>query len=376
MATTLEEYLHANIAEIEAVCGEGNSAKRVIGMALIQADKAPKIYDCDPRTTLNSIVQVTGMGLDLSLSAGEAYLTPRWNKDFVNEDKTKGRAECGFQTGYQGLIKLVSNNPKISYVQARVVYESELKDFELYYDPEVNLKHRPIKTGEPGKTAGFYALVKFTNGDLVLDYMTDEEVDKIRKMSRSPDSGPWKDHRPSMGKKTVIRRMCNALPKSAQLITALEVHDSDFDFNQEPDPKNSGDKSGKYASEEESKAWQEAMEKYVSERNVAHQKNWENKGVENVDILCTPRTADNALAQSAVRAGHLNRDTVPENGIQSRQYCKLTGIVDAKNRSWIRKELKRLMDDLERLANEKLTANMAAVAAGEPGGNPSFEDGE
>ncbi len=161
------------------------------------------------------------------------------------------------------------------------------------------------------------------------------------------------------------------LPKTAELVVALEAHDSDYEFSQEPDPKatnNSGDKSGKYASEDDAKVWQEAMEKYVSDRNNQHQKNHPG-----ADILCTPRTADNELAQRAARAGHLNRDTVPENGIQSRQYCKLTAIVDSKNRGWIRNELKRFMDDLQRLAEESL-AKPVSVAS-EPGGNTDFEDG-
>ena len=59
--------------------------------------------------------------------------------------------------------------------------------------------------------------------------MRKDQINKIRKSSRSPDSGPWSQHTEEMWRKTVIRRICKYLPLTPKT-TAVLQHDIQSDF--------------------------------------------------------------------------------------------------------------------------------------------------
>ncbi len=54
-----------------------------------------------------------------------------------------------------------------------------------------------------------------------LDVMFRRDVERIRKSSRSADSGPWVSHYEEMAKKTVVRRLAKYLPASTEKMHRL-----------------------------------------------------------------------------------------------------------------------------------------------------------
>jgi recombination protein RecT len=52
--------------------------------------------------------------------------------------------------------------------------------------------------------------------------MTKDEVDAIRKRSRSGSSGPWVTDYGEMAKKTSLRRLCKLLPLSPEVAEHIE----------------------------------------------------------------------------------------------------------------------------------------------------------
>ena len=59
--------------------------------------------------------------------------------------------------------------------------------------------------------------------------MRKDQINKIRKSSRSLESGPWAQHTEEMWRKTVIRRICKYLPLTPKTTAVLE-HDIQSDF--------------------------------------------------------------------------------------------------------------------------------------------------
>jgi len=64
--------------------------------------------------------------------------------------------------------------------------------------------------------------------------MRKDQINKIRRSSRSPDSGPWSQHTEEMWRKTVIRRICKYLPLTPKTTAVLE-HDIQSDFGNSVD---------------------------------------------------------------------------------------------------------------------------------------------
>jgi recombination protein RecT len=214
----IKAFLESQIDRLKAVCDRVVSPEKLIQLAAICAYRNPQIAECSPASVLSSVIQAASLGLDLHPSSGEAYLIPRWN----SQAKC---LECHFQAGYQGLCRLV-RQAGTRYIHARVVREADT--FTWRYSPELEMSHEPSREANVGAVIGAYAVARTETGELIGEFMTLAELEKIRAKSQSPNKGPWVDYPEEMQKKTVCRRLCKWLPKSPQVVEALASIDDDF----------------------------------------------------------------------------------------------------------------------------------------------------
>ena len=63
------------------------------------------------------------------------------------------------------------------------------------------------------------------------------EIEKVRKVSRSGDKGPWKQWWSEMARKTVFRRLAKSLPNAADLAQVLDHDNENYDLDQPQEPK-------------------------------------------------------------------------------------------------------------------------------------------
>jgi recombination protein RecT len=77
---------------------------------------------------------------------------------------------------------------------------------------------------------GFYAVAVFKDGTRTFHALSKEQIEQVRDNSRGYQmakkygkESPWDTHFVPMGLKTVIRRLCNLLPKSPELAMALAL---------------------------------------------------------------------------------------------------------------------------------------------------------
>lgn len=183
--------------------------ERMSRIALTELRRTPKLQQCDSMSFLGAVVQCAQIGLEPGNNMGHAYLLP-YGK------------ECTLIIGYKGLIELARRSGQIASINAREVREND--KFEMEYGLDEKLRHVPA-TGDRGKLIGFYAIAKFREGGAQFEYMTIDEIEKIKKTSKSSSykDSPWNTFYEEMAKKTLIRRLVKYLPISVEIQTAVSL---------------------------------------------------------------------------------------------------------------------------------------------------------
>ena len=219
--TQLNDYLEGKKSSLIKIAPQGTDVDRIIRVAMFEAVKNERLVQCSP----TSVYMALAKACELDLVAGgvlhRASLVPMWDK------KSKGyNAELWIE--YTGLMDLVKRSGEVAHFKAEVVYEND--DFEHSFDLEKGevLRHKKCHDN-PGDLLLAYAVCFFKDGQRQVEVMRKDQINKIRKSSRSPDSGPWAQHTEEMWRKTVIRRICKYLPLTPKTTAVLE-HDIQSDF--------------------------------------------------------------------------------------------------------------------------------------------------
>jgi recombination protein RecT len=192
----------------------------------------PEMMAADPRLIFREISKVVGLGLMLDPQLGEAYLIMGWN------GKTRQK-EPQVRIGYKGLIKLAKQSGEILNIYAREVHEKD--EVECLQGDENRLIHKPKLFTDRGPIVGYYAAVKFRNGEFDFEPMDIPQIHAIRDRSDGwkayadgkIKSTPWSTDEGEMAKKTVLRRLQKRLSQSPELVEAVSIEDkaefSEFD---------------------------------------------------------------------------------------------------------------------------------------------------
>ena len=185
------------------------TADRMIRIALTELRKTPKLMECDDKSLFGAIVQCSQLGLEPGNSLGHAYLIPY------------GR-ECTLIIGYKGLIELARRSGQIVSISAREVHEKD--KFVIKYGLNEVLEHEPNFV-DRGKVIGFYAIAQLKDGGHQFEYMTLDDIEKVRESSKSSKGAmsPWVNYYNEMGKKTVVRRLFKYLPVSIDIQRAISL---------------------------------------------------------------------------------------------------------------------------------------------------------
>lgn len=189
------------------------SPDRFIRVALTSAKKNPVLLECEGKSVIAAIIEAAQLGLELDGALGHAYLVPYRDK--------KGSYVAQLQIGYKGFIDLARRSGRISSICARVVYDGDR--YEVEFGLNEKLTHVPARPEDRGDPVAVYAVARFHDGGYQFEWMWVEEIERIRKMSKASDSGPWITHWEEMAKKTVIRRLIKYLPLSPDISRAVTL---------------------------------------------------------------------------------------------------------------------------------------------------------
>jgi recombination protein RecT len=173
-------------------------------------DNPDLLTKCDRGSLFQAAVRHAKRGL--IVGNGEAYLIPY--KGVVQD-----------QIGYRGCLKIVRRSKIVRKISAHAVFERDKFDVVLGTDESV--EHRP-SLQDRGRPIGVYATAKIDGVDgFEIEFMTWDQVDKIRQRAPSANSPAWRDHPDEMGRKVVLKRLCKRLPTEDEIEDQMGPDDAD-----------------------------------------------------------------------------------------------------------------------------------------------------
>lgn len=181
--------------------------ERFVRTVLTSIQTNPGLLDADRRTLFAAATKAAQMGL---LPDGREGAIVQF----------KGSAQ--WMPMVAGLMKLVRNSGEISTWSVQAVYEND--EFEYELGDSERIAHRPALRNR-GAVIGAYSIVTMRDGERSREFMGVDEIEAIRKRSRSGNAGPWVSDFAEMAKKTVVRRHAKRLPMSTDLDDALRQDD-------------------------------------------------------------------------------------------------------------------------------------------------------
>jgi recombination protein RecT len=219
---TLAQQLERMTPEFQAAMPKGREATQLVRDAMTCLRTIKNLDKCDPESFLGSLMTCAQLDLRPGVaSLGHAWPLPYW-------DGAQRRHRAQLVVGYKGYIELGFRSGKLAGIASRVVYEGELFDMEFHEDGD-KLIHKPSYRGLRGDPVCFYSVARVVGGGYSLtDPWSVEEMQQHRDKHAPRDRngkivGPWIDHFLPMGKKTMVLRNFAMLPKSAEMLTAMQA---------------------------------------------------------------------------------------------------------------------------------------------------------
>lgn len=175
---------------------ENVTPERFVRIAITALQASPKIIECERASILRSLLASAAMGL--MPDGHEAALVP-----------FKGKAQ---------LIPMIAGFRKIAAdygwtIRTAIVYANDEFEYELGLEPK--FRHVPVRPGrERGEAIAAYAVGAHKDGRREVEVLNQDDVAKVRAISRSSDDGPWVDWYEQMAEKTAGRRLFKKLPLS------------------------------------------------------------------------------------------------------------------------------------------------------------------
>jgi recombination protein RecT len=182
--------------------------QRFVKMVYTTISNSPELQNCSVPSIIKAAGIAASLGLDVDPVRGLAWLVPYKNKD-------KGIIEASFQIGYLGLIELAYRSGKVKAISAHCIYESEIEDIKITRENGRYTVQHPFSFIAPtGKMIAVYATAEVDGFGAFTEVLRVDEVEKVRKCGKAPNSPAWLNHYEAMAKKTAIRRLAKFLPKS------------------------------------------------------------------------------------------------------------------------------------------------------------------
>lgn len=208
----LSKYLDARTKNLAKFTASRIKPETLVRLAIFEFANNEWLRRCTPESIYGSLILAAQIGLEPSGIRGEAYLVP-----------FKGK--CTLIPGWRGLIKLALRSKAVKSLFSHIVYEAD--EFAVWLGSEPKVEHRPCVTGSRGVIVCAYAVARMENGEVDVEVMPLEDLEKIRDMAakgRGGKDGPaYTDWEDQMYRKAPIRRLAKRLPLGDDFFVAMKA---------------------------------------------------------------------------------------------------------------------------------------------------------
>jgi recombination protein RecT len=202
--TALKTQLEERADQYAAALPSTIKPERFTRTVLTAVTQNPQLLECHRGSLLLACMKCAQDGL--VPDGREAALV-------IFRDKTKGKV-AQYLAMVGGVRKMVLQSGEVSVFEQHVVYDNDI--FDVRFGSDAMIDHRPYLKGERGAPVAVYSVAIMRDGYKSFEVMTVEDVDKVRDVSRTRDTGPWKQWYEEMAKKTVAKRHAKMLPLSSE----------------------------------------------------------------------------------------------------------------------------------------------------------------
>lgn len=208
MEAEVESLIRAKFGELKSVLPAHLTPERVARLGVMMM-RNPVIAECTPVSVVDCVLKAASRGIVLGDGMGDGHIVPFYNSQI-------GAKEAQYVDGYSGLIRLVLQSGLVTSIRAVAVHVGD----EFVEQDGINYDLLHVKSPDPHRhmqpLTHVYAVAQVKNAEPMVEVMTRAQVDEIAaKQLSSKRSNSWKTHYVEMARKTVIRRICKYLPKSA-----------------------------------------------------------------------------------------------------------------------------------------------------------------
>jgi recombination protein RecT len=210
---TLADYFTKQIApSLAAALPKHLTPDRMARLCLTAIRTTKDLAAVTPVSFAGEVMKLAQLGLEPNTPLGHAYLIPR-------------KGECTTIIGYAGLIELARRSGLVKNIYAHVVYEGD--KFSYSYGLSPTLEHVPV--GESEVITHAYAVAHIEGASPLFEVLSLGRIEARRKRGGSKSGGfsPWTTDYAAMARKSAIRALWYALPKSAEMAMATEVDADD-----------------------------------------------------------------------------------------------------------------------------------------------------
>jgi phage RecT family recombinase len=200
--------------------------------ALQSVNKNLKLQQCYPESIQTAIKNVAAVGLTLNQAHQFAYLVPESKKFGSNWVQ-----ECQLRISFQGFVKLATDSGAIKWAKAEIVKKNDTFQYKGVSSEPVHEFNPFTERGDP---IGVYSVAKTPDGDYLTDFMSWEDVEKIK--AKAKTQNVWNEWTEEMAKKAMLKRAYKQWPKTNErdnrLATAVQVmneYEGSYDENYTPD---------------------------------------------------------------------------------------------------------------------------------------------
>ena len=199
------------------------SAQRLAEIAVYCTQRTPRLLECTGASFAGCMLQCAKYGLYPDIH-GQCWLIPRRTGPKIAGSKAY---EAHFQIGYQGWMVLARRSKEIVKIEPRVVYASDLFDYEMGTDPFI--KHKPkLGVDRGGLTAAY--CVAWAVGDERPQFVVlhADDIDRIKKKAQNTDGddSPWVQWEDAMWRKSAIIQLCKYLPVDTEISDAIAMEEA------------------------------------------------------------------------------------------------------------------------------------------------------
>ncbi len=213
----LAAYLEKHRDQLVAALPAHLTPERMMRLATTALSTSPKLRQCDSASLIAAVVTASQLGLEIGVG-GQAFLVPYKDRN--------GDHHAQLVPGWQGLVDLVARAGKAS-VWTGAVYAGDAFDFELGSAPY--LRHKPLGERNPDNLQFVYAVgsIKDT-AHPIIECWPIAQVWAHRDEFNRQGGDHYSFRFPEMyARKVVLLQVVKYLPKSVQLIEAMDLSAND-----------------------------------------------------------------------------------------------------------------------------------------------------